>query len=186
MGQGGFGEVWKCEAPGGYLKAIKFIEGDLEALEDPREHAEQELQALRRLKAIRHPFLMSVERVEVVDGAAVVVMELADHSLRDLTEGYQQTGQRGVPRDELLGYLDEVAEVLDVLNLQHQLLHLDVKPDNVFLISGHAKLGDFSLVTELEGSASHDRAVGLSPQYAAPEVFLAQPSAQSDQYSLAI
>src|SRR5262249_42821596 len=80
----------------------------------------------------------------------------------------------------------EVAEVLDVLNLQHHLLHLDVKPDNVFLISGHAKLGDFSLVTELEGSASHDRAVGLSPQYAAPEVFLAQPSAQSDQYSLAI
>ncbi|MEO2090016.1 MAG: hypothetical protein ABGY75_11035 [Gemmataceae bacterium] len=25
LGRGGFGEVWKCEAPGGLLKAIKFV-----------------------------------------------------------------------------------------------------------------------------------------------------------------
>ena len=31
IGGGGFGEVWKAEAPGGLLKAIKFVYGDLEA-----------------------------------------------------------------------------------------------------------------------------------------------------------
>jgi hypothetical protein len=25
LGRGGFGEVWKCEAPGGLTKAIKFV-----------------------------------------------------------------------------------------------------------------------------------------------------------------
>ena len=29
LGAGGFGEVWKAEAPGGLLKAIKFIYGKL-------------------------------------------------------------------------------------------------------------------------------------------------------------
>ena len=27
LGQGGCGEVWKCEAPGGFIKAIKFVSG---------------------------------------------------------------------------------------------------------------------------------------------------------------
>ena len=30
LGGGGFGEVWKAEAPGGLLKAIKFVYGDLQ------------------------------------------------------------------------------------------------------------------------------------------------------------
>src|SRR5579884_2376084 len=25
LGRGGFGEVWKCEAPGGLCKAVKFV-----------------------------------------------------------------------------------------------------------------------------------------------------------------
>ena len=29
LGSGGFGEVWKCEAPGGLFKAIKFVYGNL-------------------------------------------------------------------------------------------------------------------------------------------------------------
>ena len=31
LGGGGFGEVWKAEAPGGLLKAIKFVFGDLKS-----------------------------------------------------------------------------------------------------------------------------------------------------------
>ena len=34
LGGGGFGEVWKAEAPGGLLKAIKFVYGDLYAVDD--------------------------------------------------------------------------------------------------------------------------------------------------------
>src|SRR5947209_274218 len=34
LGGGGFGEVWKCEAPGGLFKAIKFVYGDMESADD--------------------------------------------------------------------------------------------------------------------------------------------------------
>src|SRR5436190_3174602 len=80
LGSGGSGEVWKCEAPGGLLKAIKFIHGGL-VLAAP---AEEELQALQRIKTIRHPFLLSLERIEQVDSDLVIVMELADRHLGDV------------------------------------------------------------------------------------------------------
>ncbi len=32
LGEGGFGEVWKCEAPGGLFKAVKFVRGDNDEL----------------------------------------------------------------------------------------------------------------------------------------------------------
>src|SRR5437868_14923094 len=80
LGRGGFGEVWKCEAPGGLLKAIKFVEGGLHAC-DTNAPAEEELRAIERVKAIRHPFILSMERVERVGNELVIVLELADHNL---------------------------------------------------------------------------------------------------------
>src|SRR5579863_885729 len=57
LGQGGFGEVWKCEAPGGLLKAIKFVHGaDGNFFSDTATGAEQELRALQHVKSLRHPF----------------------------------------------------------------------------------------------------------------------------------
>jgi hypothetical protein len=183
MGKGGFGEVWKCEAPGGFLKAIKFVYHDEVDLHG--EAATQELKALQRLKTIRHPFLLTIERVEVVSGQLLVVMELADRNLR---ETHEAAGAGGIARDDLLRYLDEAAEALDVMNLRHQLMHLDVKPDNIFIMGDHAKVGDFGLVTSLSDSGPDGRASveAISPVYSAPEVFLGQVHPRSDQYSLAI
>src|SRR5450631_3849973 len=57
LGRGGFGEVWKCEAPGGLHKAIKFVTSESD---DGRggERFSQELAAFEQIKAIRHPFLL--------------------------------------------------------------------------------------------------------------------------------
>src|SRR5438045_6006101 len=76
LGRGGFGEVWKAEAPGGLYKAIKFIYGGLEG-----DKAQQELRALNRVKSLRHPYLISLDRVDVIDGQLLIVMELADRNL---------------------------------------------------------------------------------------------------------
>src|ERR1700733_3840484 len=84
LGAGGFGEVWKCEAPGGIFKAIKFVYGNLNSLDADGVRAEQELSALQRIKEVRHPFVLSMDRIEVVGGELVIVMELADRSLHDL------------------------------------------------------------------------------------------------------
>jgi serine/threonine protein kinase len=190
LGRGGFGEVWKCEAPGGLHKAIKFVHGSLDALHGSDESAEEERRAIERVKAIRHPFLLSIERVECIGGDLVIVLELADKSLQALLGEHRDAGRAGVPRDELLVYMREAAEALDVLNVQHSLLHLDVKPHNLFLLGGHVKVGDFGLVCTVDANSASGAGPlhldSVTPLYAAPELFLGNSSRFSDQYSLAI
>jgi serine/threonine protein kinase len=189
LGSGGFGEVWKCEAPGGLFKAIKFVLGQHTLMDGNNALAEQELQALQRVKIIRHPFLLSLERVELIGVDLLIVMELADTSLDEVLHQHQAQGLPGIPRDILLGYLLEAAEALDLLNIQHQLQHLDVKPRNLFLLGNHVKVGDFGLLqslNELKTGESGSRLGGMTPLYTPPEVLLGRFSRQSDQYSLAI
>ena len=69
LGSGGFGEVWKCEAPGGLIKAIKFVQGNADSLLDGSSQSRDEHRAIQRIKDIRHPFLLSMERVELVERA---------------------------------------------------------------------------------------------------------------------
>src|SRR5262245_38686329 len=185
LGTGGFGEVWKCEAPGGLHKAIKFVYGNLNSLDVDGARAEQELHALQRIKEVRHPFVLSLDRIEVVEGELVIVMELADKSLHDLYVECQAAGLVGIPRDALLRYIRDAAEALDHMNEKHNLQHLDIKPRNLFLISDRVKVADFGLVKHIERHTPAGLS-GATPLYAPPETFGGKISDRSDQYSLAI
>jgi eukaryotic-like serine/threonine-protein kinase len=154
IGGGGFGEVWKCEAPGGLHKAIKFVFGDLKSAGDNGHRAEQELKALSR-------------------------------NLWDRFKECRARGLPGIPRNELLSYMEETAEALDLMNEQFQLQHLDIKPQNLFLVYQHVKVADFGLVKDLEGMQASVTG-GVTPVYAAPETFDGWVSRFSDQYSLGI
>src|SRR5262249_28568054 len=96
----------------------------------------------------------------------------------------------GIPRADLLNYLREAAEALDLMNDQFGLQHLDVKPRNLFLVSNHVKVADFGLVnssgTGKPGAPPVIQLGAVTPLYAAPEVMQGSISPQSDQYSLAI
>ncbi len=184
IGRGGFGEVWKCEAPGGFLKAVKFVFGDLDSTEEGRP-AEQELKSLNRVKDVRHPYILTLERYDIIDGQLMVVMELAERNLWDKFRECRMLGQVGVPRAELLGYLTEAAEALDLMNDRYKLQHLDIKPQNLFLIYNHIKVADFGLAKMFEGAVASVTG-GVTPVYAAPETFQGEVSRFSDQYSLAI
>lgn len=191
LGKGGFGVVWKCQAPGGLFKAIKMVRGNAAIATGDPDLARQELHALEFIKNIRHPFVLSVERVELVDNILLIVMELADKSLDDLGHEYRSQGKAGIPRVELLEYLSEAAEALDLINHQHGLQHLDVKPQNLFLVSRHTKVADFGLVSRLarhnqSGDGKGGVCHGVTPRYASPETLRGKLSRQSDQYSLAI
>src|SRR5580704_12248083 len=128
LGRGGYGEVWKAEAPGGLFKAIKYVYGDLDSAGDDNKAASQELKALHRVKTIRHPYILSIEQFREVEGQLVIVMELADRNLWDRFHECRTQGLVGIPRDELLSYLDEICEALDLMNITHQIQHLDIKP----------------------------------------------------------
>ena len=185
LGRGGFGEVWKVEAPGGLLKAMKFVFGDLDAADDDSRPAEQELKALKRVQAIRHPYVLSLERYDIIEGQLIIVMELADKNLWDRFRECRSQGLPGVPRDELLRYMEEAAEALDLMNNYYQIQHLDIKPQNLFVVFNHVKVGDFGLAKLLDGIRATVTG-GVTPVYAAPETFEGWVSRFSDQYSLGI
>ncbi len=180
IGAGGYGEVWRAEAPGGIAKAIKVVYGHHDD-----ERAARELHALNRIKEVRHPFLLSLERIEVVDGHLVIVTELATSSLKNLFEQHRQSGLPGIPRTELLRLLGDAADALDYISQEHSLQHLDVKPENLLLVGGRTKVADFGLVKDLQ-DVNSSIVGGLTPVYAAPELFDGRPNVHSDQYSLAI
>ena len=180
IGSGGYGQVWAAEAPGGLKKAVKIIFGYHD-----EKRAQAELKALERIKNVRHPFLLNLERIDICDGQLIVVSELADKSLADLFNEYRAADKPGIPREELLGYMRDAADALDYLSSEFRLQHLDIKPENLLLLSGHVKVADFGLVKDLK-DASQSLMSGMTPTYAAPEMFDGRPAAATDQYSLAI
>ena len=180
LGTGGYGEVWKCHAPGGLYKAVKIISSNSNS-----KHASSELRSLNRIKEVRHPFLLSIERIEVIGGTAVIVTELADQSLKRQFQKYRAKGQTGVPRDELLGYLRDAADALDYIYDNFSLQHLDIKPENLLIVGDRAKVADFGMIKNLY-DRSNATIEGLTPAYAPPELFEGKPNRNSDQYSLAV
>ncbi len=194
LGSGGFGEVWRAEAPGGLFKAIKFVQreadnSDSALIESPNDpsRADQEWKSLVRVRSVRHPFILLLDRFEYIDNYLVIVMELADRTLGDRFKECRTQGLPGIPREELLGYLIEAAEVLDLMNSQYQLQHLDIKPQNLFLVHNHIKVADFGLVKDTTAGGKFMTITGgVTPVYAAPETFDGKFSRRCDQYSLAI
>lgn len=180
LGSGGYGEVWKADAPGGLAKAIKLVYGYADG-----DRASRELKAMSLIKTLRHPFLLSLERIEIIDGQLIIVTELADCSLKERFERRRSEGLRGIPRSELLQFLSDAADALDYMNEQHSLQHLDVKPENLLLVGDHVKVADFGLVKDVQKQTA-SMLGGLTPVYASPELFSGAASRRSDQYSLAI
>ena len=178
LGHGHFGEVWKATAAGGIDIAIKVITQPIE-----RDAAQRELQALELVKNLRHPCLLATHRFWIVDSKLHIAMELADGSLRDRLKQCRKQNLPGIPRDELLMYFADAAEGLDFLH-SRKVFHRDIKPDNIMLLHGHAKVADFGLARLQERQMMTVSFAG-TPVYMAPEAWGGRGGPNSDQYSLA-
>ncbi|QDU60707.1 Serine/threonine-protein kinase pkn1 [Planctomycetes bacterium Pan216] len=187
LGEGGFGQIWKAEAPGGVEVALKFIR-------TTDKKAETELRALNVIRNIRHPHLLEMHFAVHVEDRLIIATSLCDRSLSDRFEECLAAEMPGIPREELLRYMRESAIALDFLNeSRHEvepgrtigIQHRDIKPQNIFLVGGSVKVADFGLAKALHsGAGSHSGA--MTPWYTPPETFHYSIASTSDQYSLAV
>src|SRR6185503_3594184 len=97
------------------------------------------------------------------------------YMVRELVEGQSLSDRLGRDRDPL-GCLEAVAQAADKLTRLHRasLLHGDIKPANIIVGSdGHATLVDLGLAAVWREDGVQPE--GLTPKYAAPELFEGSP-----------
>jgi hypothetical protein len=179
IGTGGFAEVWKAQAPGGVLKAIKIIVRPID-----QEETKRELEAMELMKVMRHHFLLPVHSFWPLEDRLYVLMDLADGSLRDCLNRYRKEGKQAIPAPELLRYMRQTAEALDYLH-EKKVQHRDIKPENILLTEGNVRVADFGLAKAQGTQRLMDGTFAGTFFYMPPETWNEKTHVNGDQYSLA-
>lgn len=186
-GAGGFGEVWEAAGPDGEAVALKFLPSQAQRT------TTQEVRSLQAIRRLQHPNLIRIDQVWCHTRSIIIAMELADGSLADLFEVYQNDFGGPIPPEHTCHYLTQAAKGLDFLNArQHDVngirvavQHCDVKPSNLLLVGDRVKVADFGLSGWMSTATKSFRPGGTL-DYCAPEVFQGLLSLHTDQYALAV
>ncbi|MBO4351393.1 MAG: serine/threonine protein kinase [Proteobacteria bacterium] len=185
VGEGAFGCVYRArDIKLGRIVAIKFINaanGVLKRFGD-------ELDAIKNLD---HPNIVRLYDYDILKGGIpCLVMEFVNG--RELGEILSQEGPFDLPRigDIALQVLDALVETHN-----HEIIHCDLKPENIMLTSVGArtnvvKLIDFGVAALLEKTTSNNERQKLligTPQYMAPEqIRHEQLGPWTDNYALGL
>ncbi len=164
IGRGGSGTVHLAlDEVLGRQVAIKRI-GTTPGSDDvERERAEREA---RLAAALNHPHVVSVFDLVDEDDVRWLVMEYVDGET--LNEKVRRTGP--LAADDAATLLGQTADAL-VEAHANGIVHRDVKPSNILIADGGAKLNDFGIArSENDASLTQTGLVTGSPAYLAPEV----------------
>ena len=145
---------------------------------------ERFIREIRLTARLDHPHILPVFDSGAASGLLWYTMPFVDgESLRDrlCREGQLST-------EETVRLAGEMADALDCAH-RHEVVHRDVKPENVLLAQGHARVADFGLARAVEAAAGDQlTATGLTmgtPAYMAPEQASGGPvDARADVYAL--
>ena len=175
ISSGAMGAVFRArEADGGAEVALK-------RLTDLRHAARFEIEA-RLLASLRHPRVVRVRNYLQDETGQYVVMDLVEGV--DLGELLKREGQPGLPLGDAIEYARQACEALQYVHEQ-QIVHRDVKPQNMILGEDGIVLVDFGVAREL--GEEDDGTIGVgTPRFMAPEVFAGGVvSTRSDVFGLA-
>lgn len=174
IGGGGFGQVYEAVAADDPATpmAIKFVPKDLDAG--------------RELLFVDIAGVPNV--VPVVDSGEhkehwVLVMPRAAESLRDRLD---RAGGLPIALDEIVRIMSDVATALAALD--GQVVHRDIKPQNILELDGVWCLADFGISRYAEATTAEDtKKFALTPQYTAPERWrLERATTPTDVYALGV
>lgn len=146
----------------GRLYAVKR---SMSPFRGPKDRARKLAEVGGHEKVGRHPRCVRLEQAWEEAGILYLQTELCGPSLQQHCEAWGTS----LPEAQVWGYLRDTLLALAHLHSQG-LVHLDVKPANIFLgPRGRCKLGDFGLLVEL-GAIGAGEAQEGDPRYMAPEL----------------
>jgi tetratricopeptide (TPR) repeat protein len=161
--------------------AVKVLDPDLaEAL-----GADRFLREIETAANLTHPHILPLFDSGEADGFLFYVMPFVEgESLRS-----RLTRERQLPVEDAVQITREIADALACAH-EKGVIHRDVKPANILLVSGHAVLADFG-VAHAVATAKEERITrtGTSlgtPAYMSPEQAMGEQDldGRSDQYAL--
>jgi serine/threonine-protein kinase len=144
------------------------------------------LREIRIAAQLSHPHILPLHDSGEVDGFLFYVMPFVEgHSLRE-----RLTRERELPISEAVRILRDVVDALSLAH-SHEVIHRDIKPDNVMLSGRHALVTDFGVAKALSQakSSSDLTTAGVAlgtPAYMSPEQAVAdeQVDHRSDIYAV--
>ena len=142
LGSGGFGEVWKCEAPGGLFKAIKFVYGNLNSLDvrrRPRRAGAARPSSASRRSAIRSSCRWTASRSSTASWSSS--WSWPTRACTTPSRSASRPAWSASRATRCCATSATRPKALDHMNEKHNLQHLDIKPRNLFLVSDRVKVG---------------------------------------------
>ena len=184
IGEGGMGRVYQAiDTRHDRAAAVKIISRHLAQDVEFRARFEREAQAAERAN---HPHILPVWDYGSAGRGLYLATPLCD---TDLASYVEEHGRLAL--EAALRLLSQVAWALDWAH-NRGVIHRDVKPENILLVRGvvdiHAYLADFGMarISSAVTLTQHGQAPGLSPAYAAPELWEGRTvTPATDQYALA-
>jgi serine/threonine protein kinase/Tfp pilus assembly protein PilF len=149
--------------------------------------AERFLREIKVVARLNHPHILPLFDSGEVEGFLYYVMPYVEgESLRERLERENQ-----LPVDEAVRHTFSIASALDYAHRQN-VIHRDVKPENVMMFEGEAMVMDFGIAKTLiesgERSITKSGALFGTPAYVSPEqaAGAGHVDGRTDQYSLAV